>query len=219
MNIRLPAAAALALAALLAVPTPGAAQEAEQDTATMRRAHRGMMRQMGRQGMQGRGMRQGMHQGMRMGARMGGGHLGPHFLIGLKDDLELSDEQVTQLEGVHESHQALMTGMREQLEKGHEALMEARAANDYDAMESAIDDVSRLRTAQAKSFIDVERQTMGVLTDAQREKFEAWKEGAAILRRQGRQMMRMHMRHDEDGEGHGMQMRQRLHQEEGGGVQ
>ena len=43
--------------------------------------------------------------------------------------------------------------------------------------------------------------------------------GAAIMRRQGRQMMRMHMRHDEDGEGHGMQMRQRLHREEGGGVQ
>ena len=215
MNIRIPAAAALALAALLVVPAPGAAQEADPDTATMRRAHRGMMGQMGWQGhMHGHGMR----QGTRMGAGMGGGHLGPHLMIGLKDDLELSAEQVTQLEGVHESHQALMTGMREQLEKGHEALMEARKANDYDAMESAIDDVSRLRTAQAKSFIDVERQTMGVLTDAQREKFEAWKEGAAVLRRQGRQMMRMHMRHDEDGEGHGMQMRQRLHQEEGGGV-
>ena len=150
-----------------------------------------------------------MRQGTRMGAGMGGGHLGPHLMIGLKDDLELSAEQVTQLEGVHESHYALMTGMREQLEKGREALLEAREANDYDAMESAIDDMSRMRTAQAKSFIDVERQTLSVLTDAQRQQFETWKEGADLFRRQGRQMMRHHT------EGMGQQRRQRVHQEGG----
>jgi Spy/CpxP family protein refolding chaperone len=140
---------------------------------------------------------------------MGAGHLGPHFLIGLKDELELSDEQVAQLEGIHESHYALMTGMREQMQKGREALMEARKADDYDAMESAIDEMARLRTAQAKSFLDVERQTMGLLTEAQREKFDTWKEGAQLFRRRGMQQMQMHM-HMEGGEG--AQMRQRMHQ-------
>ncbi len=216
MNMRFPAAAALALAALLALPAVGAAQEAEQDTtAQMRRAHRGMMRQMGRQGrMSMRGMRQGMRH-MRTSARMGAAHLGPHFLIGLKDDLELSEEQVTQLEGVHTSHQALMTGMREQMQKQAEALAEARRADDYDAMESAIDELARLRTAQAKSFIDVERQTLGVLNDAQRQKFETWKEGAEVFRRQGMRQMRMHM--EGEGDGQGMRMRHRVHHEEGGG--
>ncbi|HSG80787.1 MAG TPA: Spy/CpxP family protein refolding chaperone [Gemmatimonadota bacterium] len=204
MNIRVNALAALALAALLAVPALGVAQEADQDAATTHRMHRGMMREAGEAGhmQMGRGMRQGM--------RMGGGHLGPHFLIGLKDELELSGEQVAQLEGIHESHYALMTGMREQMEKGHEALMEARKADDYGAMESAIDELARLRTAQAKSFIDVERQTMGVLTDAQRQQFETWKEGAQLFRRHGMQRMRMHM--EGGAEGQRMQMRERMHQ-------
>jgi Spy/CpxP family protein refolding chaperone len=213
--MRIPTVAAVALAALLTVPATGAAQEADQDTtAQMRRAHRGMMHQVGRQGRMGmHGMRQGARQ-MRMGARMGSAHLGPHFLIGLKDDLELTEQQVTQLEGVHTSHQALMTGMHEQMQKQAEALAEARKADDFDAMESVIDEISRLRTAQAKSFIDVERQTLGVLTDEQRQQFDTWKEGAAVFRRQGMRQMRMHM----EGEGEGMHMRHRVHQEEGGGT-
>lgn len=148
-----------------------------------------------------------------MGARLGRAHVGPHFLIGLKDDLELSDEQVAQLEGVHESHQALMTGMREQLQEQAEALREARQADDYDAMEEAIDEMARLRTAQAKSFIDVERQTLNALTDTQRQKFETWKEGAQVFRRQGMRQMRRFM----DEERRGMRMQRRMHREEGGG--
>jgi Spy/CpxP family protein refolding chaperone len=208
MNRRIVTPAILpALLLLLAVPA--GAQEAEQDSAEVRQAPRGMMhRGMMHRGMMHRGMGQmGQPGGAGMGAMMGAGHVGPRLLIGLKDELELSDEQVARLEGVRESHHALMTGLREQLVKQHEALREARGADDYDAMDAAIEEAGRLRTQMTRSHIDVERQTLAVLDDDQRARLDTWQEGVRLFRRQGMQMRR----HMGEGDGPGGQMHRRRH--------
>ncbi|NIR45043.1 MAG: hypothetical protein GWN99_11705 [Gemmatimonadetes bacterium] len=206
-------------ALLIAVAVPATGQEAQEDSAQLRRPapQRGMMhRGMMHRGMMRRGMGPMQQSGaaMRMGGLMGPGHVGPRFLIGLKDELELSDEQVTRLEGIQESHHALMTGLREQMQKGHEALREARIADDYGAMEEAIEEVGRTRTQMARSMLDVERQTQSVLSADQRAKLDSWREGARLFLRRGLEMRRG-MRGE--GDGPGMRMRQRRHQPPGNG--
>ncbi len=207
-------ATAVLPALLVGLAIPAVAQEAEEDTVQLRRPQRGMMHGGRMHGdMMHRGM--GMMRGgaaMHMGGPMGAGHMGPRFLIGLEDELDLSEEQVTRLEGIQESHHALMTGLREQLQEQHEALREARADEDYGAMEEAIEEMGRLRTQMARSMLDVERQTQAVLSVDQRAKLDTWQEGARLFLRRGMEMRR-HMRGEDDGAG--MRMHRRMHQPPG----
>jgi Spy/CpxP family protein refolding chaperone len=184
MKIRVAAnGLALGLAALLAL---AGTVPAQQDTAQAAPHVRG----------RGHGMGMGMGMMMRgggMGGFMRADHVGPPLLLGLKDELGLSEEQVSRLEKIHEDHRALMKGQMEKLREHRETVGKARAERDWKALEKAIDESAELRAGLAKGILNVERQSLGVLTDAQREKFETWQEGARLLREQRMKHMR-HMR-------------------------
>lgn len=188
MKIRIAAnGLAAALAALLAFAGPGVAQ---QDTAQAAPAMRG--RGMGMHGrgmgmgmmMQRRGMMGARGMGMGMRAFMRGEHIGPPILLGLKDELGLSDEQVSRLEKIRDAHRAQMKSQMEALRNHREAVRKARVEGDWDALEKAIDEGAKLRAGVAKGILNIERQSLDVLTDAQRQKFQTWQEGARLLRQQ-----------------------------------
>ncbi|NIN72583.1 MAG: hypothetical protein GTO46_11820 [Gemmatimonadetes bacterium] len=192
-------ATVLTLPALLAVS--GVALGQEQDTTQTR----------------GMRARRGVHAGMmgqRMGQRIlgrvvmrGAGHVGPHMLLGLKEELELSEEQVSRLEQIGEDHRALMQAQMERLSEHREAMQEARAESDYDALERLIEEGGELHTGVARGLLNVERQSLEVLTDAQREKYTAWREGVEIFRRHQRDRWRQDRDHGM--RGRGMRQRQR----------
>jgi LTXXQ motif family protein len=204
------AGAVLAVPALLlaiaAAPTfagSDASVLVPQDTAQARQARHGARRGHGMRMGSGKGM-QGMgRRGMRgmMGGIIGADHVGPRILLGLKSELELTDDQVSRLEKIHEGHRTLRQTQMENLRELGESLRKARAARDWDAVSKAIDGGSRLRTETARGILNVERQSWDILNDAQRQKFDTWQEGARLFRQQrvrGMREMRsqgMRMRH------------------------
>jgi hypothetical protein len=132
------------------------------------------------------------------------------MLIGFKDDLELSEEQIGRLEELGEGHQALMQAQMERLQEHREAMRQARAESDYEALERLIDEGAELQAGVARGLLNVERESLDVLTDAQREKYTAWREGIEIFRRQQRDRWRQDR---ESGmRGRGMRQRQRVPQ-------
>ncbi len=165
-----------------------ASAQAEQDTAQMRR---------------GRGMHRGAAMGLRGRQFMRGGHAGPRALIGVKDDLGLSEDQVAQLEKIHEDHHALMQAQMKRLGEHREAMRKAKAEGDWDALESGIEEGANLQAGIARGLLNVHRQSLEVLSDEQRTKFETWQEGARVFGRQ-RFERRQGMR------GHGMRRGQRM---------
>ncbi|MEE9132120.1 MAG: Spy/CpxP family protein refolding chaperone [Gemmatimonadota bacterium] len=182
----------LALPILLAAAAAPTFAEADasvlapQDTAQAKQAQPGARRGHGMRMGSGMGM-QGMgRQGMRgmMGGIMGADHVGPRMLLGLKSELELTDDQVSRLEKIHEGHHALMQAQMENLQTLRESLQKARAARDWDAVSKAIDEGSRLRTGMAQGIVNVERQSWDVLSATQRETFDTWQEGARLFRQQ-----------------------------------
>ena len=196
MNIRFSAlAAALGLGAVLAFSGPALAQQDTAQAATRMRMRIHRDSAMAAQPMQMMGGAHGMRGHMR------GGHVGPHALLAVKDQLELSEEQVASLEQIHEDHQPLMQAQMEQLKAHHEAMQEARSEQDWDAIERGIDEGANLRAGIARGILNVERQSQDVLTDAQREKYDTWREGVEMFRQQ-----RMHSRGHRHG--HGRHLRQ-----------
>ena len=147
-------------------------------------------------------------QGMRMGmggsmhGMVGFNHVGPRMFIGLKDELGLTEEQVGQLEKIHEGHHSLMMAQQEALKKQREAGAKAQAERDWAAVEASIDEGTKILNGMQKGLVQVERQTWDVLTGEQREKFDTWQEGARLMQRQRRQGMHS---------GRGMQRRMRVH--------
>ncbi len=192
-------ATVLTLAATLAVS--GTALGQEQDTTRTRgmRARRGVHSEM-------MGQRMGQRNVGRAGMR-GAGHIGPHMLLGFKEELELSEEQVGRLEQIGEDHQALMDAQMERLREHREAMQQARADSDYDALERLIEEGAELQTGVARGLLEVERGSLDVLTDAQREKYTAWREGIEIFRRQQRDRWRQDR--DRGMRGRGTRQRQR----------
>lgn len=179
MNKRL-ATILLALVLPLAVSTTGWAQArvraAQQDTT--------QAGQVGpRRGMRGAWMRGGGPGFGRAG--FAAEHAGPRRLIGLRDELGLSEDQVSQLEKIHEGHQSLMQAQMQQLRTLQDSLRQARIRNDYAALEKGIDERATLEVGIAKGRLNVERQALEVLNDEQRSKFETWQEGVRVFRRQG----------------------------------
>ncbi|KPK65723.1 MAG: hypothetical protein AMS21_04060 [Gemmatimonas sp. SG8_38_2] len=162
---------------------------------------------MRRMGMRGAQTMQGMHRGMGvgMGGMLGLSHVGPRMFLNLKSELALTEDQVSQLEKIHEGHHSLMMAQMESLRSLHESGREAQAKRDWDAVDAAIDEAAKVMNGMAKGLVNVERQSWDVLSDAQRQKFDTWQEGARLFRQQrmeGRRMMR---------EGRGMQSRMRIH--------
>jgi hypothetical protein len=129
------------------------------------------------------------------------------MLLGFKEELELSDEQVGRLEQIGEDHQALMQAQMERLSAHREAMQQARAESDYDALARLIEEGAELQTGVARGLLEVERGSLDVLTDAQREKYTAWREGIEIFRRQQRDRWRQDR--DRGMRGRGMRQRQR----------
>ncbi len=208
----------LALTILL-LPMAGSATYAAPDGPTMSpqdtaragqmrmRVHQDSATAMRRMSMQGaRGMRsmQGMRMGMggTMRGMFGFNHVGPRMFIGLKDELELTDGQVSQLEKIHEGHHSLMMAQQEALQQQREIGAKAQAERDWDAVENSIDQGTNILNGMQKGLVQVERQTWDVLTAEQREKFNTWQEGARLMQRQRNQGMR---------EWRGMQRRMRIH--------
>lgn len=192
-------ATVLALAGLLA--TSGTALGQEQDTTQTRgvRARRGV-----HSGMMGQRMGQ---RGFNRGGMRRAGHVGPHMLVGLREELELSDQQVERLEQLGEGHQALMQAQMERLKEHREAVQQARADRDYDALERLIEEGAELQAGVARGLLSVERESLDVLTDAQREKYTAWREGIEIYRRH--RSDRWRQGRDRGMRGRGMRQRQR----------
>jgi Spy/CpxP family protein refolding chaperone len=169
MKIRFPALGLVLALPLLLSTSDIAAAQAEQDTAQMRR---------------GRGMHRGAAMGHRGHQFMRGGHAGPRALIGVKDDLGLSEDQVAQLEKVHEGHHALMQAQMKRLAEHREGMRKAKAEGDWDALESGIEEGANLQAGMARGLLNVQRQSLEVLTDEQRTKFETWQEGVRMYWRQ-----------------------------------
>lgn len=169
MKIRFPALGLVLALPLLLSTADIAAAQAEQDTAQMRR---------------GRGMHRGAAMGHRGHQFMRGGHAGPRALIGVKDNLGLSEDQVAQLEKVHEDHHALMQAQMKRLAEHREAMRKAKAEGDWDALERGIEEGANLQAGMARGLLNVQRQSLEVLTDEQRTKYETWQEGARVFGRQ-----------------------------------
>lgn len=182
MNIRL-ATFGLALALPLLSSTVGVAsaqeaQSAQQDTA---------------QTWRGRGMRRAAEAGLPARQFMRGGHAGPLMILGAKEELGLSEEQVAQLEKIREEHHSLMQAQIKQLSDHREAMRKARAEDDWDALQEGIEEGANLHAGIARGLLNVERQSLDVLSADQRGKFETWQEGVRVLgrqRMQHRQTMR-----------------------------
>lgn len=157
--------------------------------------------------MQRRGMRGQFGPGMHRGA-MGAfeiGHVGPRMLLGAKEELGLSADQVARLEEIHESHHTQMQAQMERLSEHREAMRKARLENDWEALEKGIAEGAELRSGVARGMLNVERETLGVLSDEQRQKLETWQEGARLLRRQRME----HRRGMQGRQGRGMRMQRR----------
>lgn len=161
----------------------------------------GMMGGMGA-GMMGGGMGAGMMGAGMMGqAMMGGGMMGhgmqagmyaPEFLLGLKDQLGLSDAQAKSLEGVRTDLQTAMRAQMQKLRDLHNSLIQAREKEDWSALESGIDQATKLQADVAKAQIEAVKKTLGVLNAEQRQKLESWRQGA-MMYQQGMQGMLQHM--------------------------
>ena len=133
---------------------------------------------------------------------MRGGHLGPMMLIGVKEELGLSEQQVAQLEKIREDHHALMQAQMKQLADHREAMRKARENDDWDALQKGIDEGADLQAGIARGLLNVERQSLEVLTTDQRNKFETWREGLRVFGRE-----RMQHRWEMRGQGmRGMRM-------------
>jgi hypothetical protein len=196
MNTRIAAfGLALALPILLSaadVASAQQAQSAQQDTA---------------QTWRGRGMRRGGAIGMRARQFMRGGHVGPMVLMGVKEELGLSEQQVAQLEKLREDHHALMQAQMKQLADHREAMRKARENNDWAALEKGIADGANLQAGVARGLLNVERQSLEVLSADQRTKFETWREGVRVFGRQ-------RMQHRQEMQGQGMRgMRMQRHRQ------
>lgn len=192
MNTRVAAfGMALALPVLLSASDIGLAQQAQsaqQDTA---------------QTWRGRGMWRGGGTGLRARQFMRRGHAGPMMFLNVKEELGLSEQQVAQLEKIREGHHALMQAQMKQLSDHREAMRKARAEDDWDALQEGIEEGANLQAGIARGLLNVERQSLEVLNDEQRSKFETWQEGVRVFGRQ-----RMQRRQDAQRQGtRGVRMR------------
>lgn len=176
-------------ALVLALPLALSAQQGEHGN--MERMHQG-------QGMQ-QGMMDGMH-GMMM-ARPG-----PGMILRLQETLALTEDQVSELESMHnearESMQQHRQAAQEASTRAHEAMMGESA--DMDAFQSALEEAAMHRVQATMVMARVHTEAGEVLTDEQTMKLHTLMQAMQEMHEGG--MM---------GEGKGMRgegMQRRMHQ-------
>jgi len=139
-----------------------------QDSASMRMA-RGMMTSgMMGQGMMGQGMMRMMGQGMGM---MATGGPGPTMVLRLRDELELTDEQVRSLETIRQEAGRRMEGAMQGMMATHGTAAETLEGDDPDLdayrrhLESLADMMVEAHVAMARAAVEIRE----VLTPERRE--------------------------------------------------
>ena len=136
--------------------------------------------------------------GMGMGGGMGPGGRGPGMGPGLGmrlAALDLTDEQKTKLEAIHERSARKNIQSRADIQIARLDLRKLLRADNPDrrAIESQIDKVSSMQAAMQKANLGAMFEARSVLTDAQRKKLKE-------MRQEWPQMGGPHMRHG-DGDG------------------
>ena len=161
------------------------------------------------QGMQGQAM---MHGGMGMmhgGMGMMMARPGPGMLLRLEGTLDLSGDQVAELEAMHaEAHEAMQShhqAARAARERAHEAMM--GESPDLDAFEAALQEAARHDVQAMVAMARVHARAGDVLTEEQRARLDTLVQA----------MREMHhgegpMRH---GEGHGEMRHEGMQQSSG----
>lgn len=136
--------------------------------------------------------------GMGMGGGMGPGGHGPGMGPGLEmrlAALDLTDEQKTKLEAIHERSQRKNIQSRADIQIARLDLRKLLRADNPDrrAIESQIDKVSSMQATMQKANLGAMFEARSVLTDAQRKKLQE-------MRHDWPQMGGPHMRHGDSSE-------------------
>lgn len=138
---------------------------------------------------QGQGMMQGMHQGMMQGHGMAMmmARPGPGMLLRLSGSLELTEDQVEQLESMHaEAHEAMemhREAAAEARERAHEAIMGESA--DLGGFEAALQEAAEHNVQAMVAMAQVHVDAGEVLTDEQRSKLETLTEAMHEMHGEG----------------------------------
>ena len=179
-------ALALLVAALLALPVAGAAQQGQQHRhGQQQEAQGGQMR--GMMGMQ-QGQMMGMHGPMMgmMGMMAGPS---PAMILQQREALELTAEQVQELEALEERLAKARAGHMESMQTLHQRLAEQAQGPDLDleAYESSLRSLADEQIAMQMAMARAGQEAREVLTAEQREKLRI---GMQFMRGSMMQMMR-----------------------------
>jgi Spy/CpxP family protein refolding chaperone len=140
--------------------------------------------------------------------RSGRGGIG--MILNFKEELKLTDDQVARLEKIRSEHTVYMQERSEELRELRTSMRDARTAEDWDALEKAIEENAKLRGEMAKSRLRVTRDSQDALTAEQKSTLDTWRQGYQLF---NRQRMRGRRQDAVDrGTGRGIMRRQRLHQ-------
>lgn len=110
-------------------------------------------------------MRRGPHKGS-----------GIKIILRLKEKLDLSDEQVEQLEAVHDEHQPKLKEAQQAAKEKHEALRDAVEAGEEEAaIRAAAEAVGNAMGEHAVLQVAVRNKVDSILTEEQKEKLDELK--------------------------------------------
>jgi Spy/CpxP family protein refolding chaperone len=110
---------------------------------------------------------------MEHGQMMGGQHRGGHeFILGMREELELTDEQVERLRSLKSDTERQMIQARADLEIAQIELHDlfSQETVDVSGVDAKIDQIGRLQTAMHKAHVHATLDAEAVLTPEQREK-------------------------------------------------
>ena len=168
---RIAAVTALLMSATVGVEAQMHQHGQAQDSASMGMVRGMMMGGMMGQGMMGQGMMRMMGQGMGM---MPTGGPGPMMVLRLRDQLELTEEQVRTLETIQQEVRSRMEGTMQAMMATHRTAVEALEGADPDLdayrrhLEGLADMMVEAHVAMARASLETRR----VLTPEQRETLE-----------------------------------------------
>ena len=137
-------------------------------------AQEGRMRGGHERGMMRHGMeRHDRGAGMAHGHMMAGQHRGGHeFFLGMREELELTDEQVERLRSLKSDTEKQMIRAKADLEIAQTELHDLLSSEDVDrnGIDAKIDEIGRLQTEMHKAHVHATLDAEAVLTPEQRER-------------------------------------------------
>lgn len=169
---RIAAVTALLMSVGIGVEAQMHQHEQAQDSASMQMARGMMMGGMMGQGMMGQGMMRMMGQGMGM---MATGGPSPMMALRLRDELELTAEQVRSLEALQEEVGSHMEGgMMQSMMAAHKNAAEALKGDDpdLDAYRRGLEDLAGMMVDAHVSMARTALEVRAVLTPEQEQKLE-----------------------------------------------